>query len=93
MNVATEPEGSFETGDMGVNYRVSSYNGWSYVSIVSIDAITKESKKIAFITLNACVIIFILIALAAFYGASRMYRPIHRLFMMMEQFGGESNRE
>ncbi|MDF2647718.1 MAG: AraC family transcriptional regulator, partial [Paenibacillus sp.] len=90
MNVATEPEGSFETGDMGVNYKVSSYNGWSYVSIVSIDAITKESKKIAFITLNACVIIFILIALAAFYGTSRMYRPIHRLFMMMEQLGGES---
>lgn len=90
MNVATEPEGAFETGDMGVNYRVSSYNGWSYVSILSIDAITKESKKIAFITLNACVIIFILIALAAFYGTSRMYRPIHRLFMMMEQIGGES---
>lgn len=90
MQAALDQTGYFETDAMAVNYRVSSYNGWSYVSIVSMEAITKDSKKIAFITLNACVIILILIAFAAFYGTFRMYRPIRRLFTMLEQFGGES---
>ncbi|TBL71163.1 helix-turn-helix domain-containing protein [Paenibacillus thalictri] len=90
LQAAADPAGSFETDSLAVNYKISSYNGWSYVSIVSIDAITKESKKIALITLNGCIIIFIIIAFAAFFGTRRMYRPIGRLFRMMEQVGGES---
>ncbi|WP_248930679.1 AraC family transcriptional regulator [Paenibacillus hamazuiensis] len=87
MHAATDPEGAFATGGMEVNYKVSSYNGWSYVSVVSIKEITKATKKIALLTLSVCLIICVIVALAAFYGSSRMYRPFRRLFMMLEQFG------
>ncbi|WP_159885168.1 helix-turn-helix transcriptional regulator [Paenibacillus puerhi] len=79
----------FEQDEMAVNYRLSPHNGWSYVSVVSIGEITKESKKIAVITASACLIIFVVIAGASFYGTRRMYKPIHRLFVIMEQWSGE----
>ncbi|MCS7463507.1 helix-turn-helix domain-containing protein [Paenibacillus doosanensis] len=66
--------------ELGVTYRSSSYNGWIYVSVVSIEDITKQSKKIAWVTFIACTVIFILVALVAFYGSRRMYSPIKRLF-------------
>ncbi|MBE1445887.1 helix-turn-helix transcriptional regulator [Paenibacillus sp. OAS669] len=83
-------EGYFEKDRMAVNYRVSANYGWSYISVVSIDEITKASKKIAFITANVCLIIIVIIAGAAFYGTRRMYKPIRRLFIIMEQFGVET---
>ncbi|OXM87635.1 helix-turn-helix domain-containing protein [Paenibacillus rigui] len=66
--------------EMGISYRLSPYNGWTYVSAVSIEDITKQSKKIAWVTFYACTIIFVLVALFAFYGSRRMYSPIKRLF-------------
>jgi AraC-like DNA-binding protein len=89
LRAAASPEGAFETGGMAVNYRVSSYNGWSYVSVVSIKEITKETRKMALLTIGVCLVIFTLLAFAAFYGSRRMYRPFRHLFMMLEQFGGE----
>ncbi|MDF2960077.1 MAG: AraC family transcriptional regulator [Paenibacillus sp.] len=84
---ATGAAGFFKGDDLAVNYKVAQYNNWSYVSVVSIDMITKESKKIAFITLNACLIIIILFAAAAFYGSRKMYTPIRKLFVTMEKLG------
>ncbi|MDQ1912569.1 helix-turn-helix domain-containing protein [Paenibacillus sp. GD4] len=85
----TASENYYEQDGMAVNYRISPQYGWSYVSIVSIEEITKESRKIAVITANACFIIFAVIAVAAFYGTRRMYKPIRRLFIIMEQWGGD----
>ncbi|NHN34264.1 helix-turn-helix transcriptional regulator [Paenibacillus agricola] len=79
-----------EVEGLAVNYQTSAYNNWTYASVVSIQEITKESRKIALITLNACLIIFVMIAAAAFYGSRRMYTPIRRLFVIMEQLGGGS---
>lgn len=90
LGQAEEAAGYFEQDKMAVNYRLSAYNDWSYVSVVSIADIVRETGKIAFITLNACFIIFSLVAVAAFYGTRRMYRPIRRLFTIMEQLGGEA---
>jgi AraC-like DNA-binding protein len=89
LRAAGEEQGQFTEDASIVNYIVSPYNNWSYVSIVSLDAVTKESKKIAVITLNACLIIFIAIAAIAFFGSRRMYSPIRRLSHIMEQLGGE----
>ncbi|TDF98610.1 helix-turn-helix domain-containing protein [Paenibacillus piri] len=66
--------------ELGVSYRSSPYNGWVYISAVSIEDITKQSKKIAWITFFVCAILFLLIALFAFYGSRKMYSPIKRLF-------------
>ncbi|MCZ8513814.1 helix-turn-helix domain-containing protein [Paenibacillus filicis] len=66
--------------EMGVTYRHSSYNGWNYISVVSIKEITKQSRAIAWITFIACTVIFLIVGLVAFYGSRRMYSPIKRLF-------------
>lgn len=89
LQTEAEGTGSFEAAGMAVNYRASAYNGWTYASTVSLKAITSETKKIAFITLNACIIILVLLACVAFYGTRRMYRPIHKLFNMTKQLGLE----
>ncbi|TDG00850.1 AraC family transcriptional regulator [Paenibacillus piri] len=87
LKSATGSSGFFKGNDLAVTYKVAQYNNWSYVSVVSIDAITKESKKIALITLNACLAIFILFAAAAWYGSRKMYTPIRKLFITMEELG------
>ncbi|MFE5322134.1 helix-turn-helix domain-containing protein [Paenibacillus sp. NPDC056579] len=66
--------------ELGISYRSSPYNGWIYVSAASIEEITKQSKKIAWVTFIACSAIFILVALFALYASRRMYSPIKRLF-------------
>ncbi|TVY09437.1 helix-turn-helix domain-containing protein [Paenibacillus cremeus] len=82
---ASEPTSGFfnaYAGDreMGVTYRQSPYNGWIYVSVVSIKDITSQSRKIAWITFLLCTFLFILVGLGAFYGSRKMYSPIKRLF-------------
>jgi len=80
----------FEEQGLAVNALSSDHHNWTYVSIVSIQEITKESRKIAFVTVNACLIIFSVIAVFAYFGSRRMYEPIRRMFAIMQQFGGES---
>lgn len=65
--------------DLGVTYWVSPYTGWIYVNVVSIDEMTKQTRKIATITWSVCGIMFAAIALLAFYGSRRMYSPIRKL--------------
>jgi two-component system, response regulator YesN len=83
INSTNESAGFFmsdtEGEELAVMYRNSPYNGWVYVSIVSIDDITKESKKIALITTIVCIIIIVLIGFMAFYGSRRMYSPVRKL--------------
>lgn len=90
MKTLTDTEGYFEMDGMAVNYRVSPYNQWTYTSINSIESMTKESRKIAAVTLNACLIIFVIIAAGAYYGSRRMYSPFRRLMRLMERYGGEA---
>lgn len=89
LRTVSGESGYFKVDAMAVNYKVSSYNNWTYASIVSIDSMTRESQKIALLTLNVCLVIFVMIAVIAFYGSRRMYSPIRRLFVIMEQIGGE----
>ncbi|CAH1200232.1 HTH-type transcriptional regulator YesS [Paenibacillus allorhizoplanae] len=89
LKKVTDANGYYEGKNTAVNYRVSS-NSWIYASVVSIGQVTMESKKIALVTINVCLIVFLVIASAAFYVSRRMYSPIRRLFQTMEQFGGET---
>jgi two-component system, response regulator YesN len=79
--------------ELGVMYRVSPYNGWVYVSVVSIDEVTKETQKIAVITFVACLVIFILIGLAAFFVSRRMYTPVRRLVELTQGVGKGSGND
>ncbi|MDP4097697.1 AraC family transcriptional regulator [Paenibacillus sp. P96] len=83
--------GYFEEQGLAVNVLGSDHHNWTYVSIVSIQEITKESRKIALVTVNACLLIFSVIAVFAYFGSRRMYEPVRRMFAIMQQFGGEAD--
>lgn len=63
----------------GITYRTSSLNGWTYVSAVSVADITRESSKIAWATVLACLLILTVVLLLSLLGTRHMYRPIRRL--------------
>lgn len=66
--------------EVAVLYRASDFNSWTYVSVVSIGELKKETQKIADLTILVCALIVFIVLAAALYGSRRMYRPIGRLF-------------
>lgn len=65
--------------EAAVLYRPSSYNDWTYVSVIALAEITGEARKIAAITAILCAVILTAVLAAALYGSRRMYRPIRHL--------------
>jgi len=65
--------------EVAVIYRSSGYNGWTYVSIISIGELTRETRKITQLTLIVCAAILLIVLVVALYGSRRMYRPIQNL--------------
>ncbi|AOZ94707.1 helix-turn-helix domain-containing protein [Paenibacillus crassostreae] len=68
-----------------ITYLHSDFNGWLYLSITSIDSLTKQSDKIGTFTLYVCALMLILSILLAWLGSRRMYSPIERLLNQMGQ--------
>ena len=64
---------------MSVLYAKSEYNGWTYVSVVSLDKVTDQTGNIALITAAACFGIIVTVLIASWFGSRRMYSPIRRL--------------
>jgi two-component system, response regulator YesN len=83
INTTGESSGFFTANtddeELGIMYRHSTYNGWVYVSVVSINEITKQTKNMALITSLVCLIIIVLIGFMAFYGSRKMYSPVRKL--------------
>lgn len=65
--------------EVAVMYRTSNYNSWTYISVVSIGDMKKETKKIAGFTILVCLSILLVVITIALYGSRRMYRPISNL--------------
>ncbi|WP_168118792.1 helix-turn-helix domain-containing protein [Paenibacillus sp. HB172176] len=80
----TQPEGGFTVDKNGWNvsltYRTSEYTGWTYLSIVSIEAITKDSRLIGYYTIVLCALIILVMGLFALQASRKMYSPIRLLF-------------
>ncbi|MBW7456590.1 AraC family transcriptional regulator [Paenibacillus sepulcri] len=91
----TEEIGSFETelgqGNVMLSYRQSSYNGWVYVSSVSIAQSTRDSKAIGWFTLVACLTICALTLIIAWLGSRRIYRPVRKLYTSVLAESGEDS--
>lgn len=80
MKASGERSGMFQTADgLAVQYRSSSYNGWTYMSVVSVGELREQPRKIAMLTVAACSLILIVVFATAFFGSWRMYRPIRSL--------------
>ncbi|MBO2945603.1 helix-turn-helix domain-containing protein [Paenibacillus sp. F411] len=71
-----------------ISFIESSYNGWTYLSIVSIDDITSESRMIGWLTLVICVVTLLFTSLISFFGSFRMYQPIRSLYDLSAQMTG-----
>ncbi|RCW49571.1 helix-turn-helix domain-containing protein [Paenibacillus prosopidis] len=90
----TRPDQQFGLFNMKLNgeevavlYRSSSYNSWTYVSVVSIGDLKKETRKIAELTVYVCAAILFIVLAAALYGSRRMYRPIGHLLEVAKGLG------
>lgn len=66
--------------DYAVTFIQSSLTGWMYVSAVSIDIITQESKAIGQFTMWICFIIILLVLIFSVMGSNRFYSPIRKLY-------------
>jgi two-component system response regulator YesN len=83
-SVSTAEQGFYtsraERERVGISYRKSNYNGWMYVSVVSIDELNKESQGIGWFTLYICLGILLLALLISYLGSRKMYKPIRKLY-------------
>ncbi len=76
-----------------VNYIRSNYNGWVYLSTVSIDSLTKESDKIGLTTAAVCLLLLLLLLVMAWLGSRRMYSPIQQLMNYLTESNKRLERE
>ncbi len=70
----------------GITFRKSNYNEWIYVSIISMEAVSKELRSIGwftvFISLSTVLVLFII----SVYLSRRMYSPIRQLYNLVMPF-------
>lgn len=77
---------------VGISYRKSNYNGWTYVSIYNISDITKDSRAIGWVTFLICIIIMLCVGLVSILGSSVIYMPIKNIYeTIMKNMGAVNN--
>lgn len=71
---------SMEGQEVGFTYIRSTYNNWTYLSIMPFEHITRDSRSIGWMALiiGASMLLFILVL--ALVGTRKMYRPIARIY-------------
>jgi two-component system response regulator YesN len=93
LQLIDQPSGQISTHyndqDYAITYIRSGYNGWIYLSAVSIDVITHDSKAIGQITFWICTVIVLLVLLVSVFSSNRFYRPIRKLYASV--VGSESH--
>lgn len=84
LRTAQEHEGfstfRSEGHSLAITYRKSLYNGWNYVSLVSIERITEDSRTIGWYTAAISSIMFVILLALSYFGSRKMYQPIRRVF-------------
>ncbi|WP_282937555.1 helix-turn-helix domain-containing protein [Paenibacillus sp. RC67] len=88
----SETEGQFNVeldGDnTSVIMRKSSYNGWIYISAISIKDVTRDSRSIGWVTLFVCLLMVLVTGGLALFGSRTFYRPVRKLVATMaDRFG------
>ena len=66
--------------NFSVTYKKSGYNGWTYVSLISIHELTKQSRAIGWFTALVCLILLVLALAVAWIFSNRLYGPVKKLF-------------
>lgn len=63
-----------------VIFSKSAYNGWTYVSLVSVTDMTRASEAIKWVTAAASAVILLVGTVVSLLGARRLYGPIRKLY-------------
>lgn len=69
--------------DYKVTYRKSTYNNWTYISIIKLSELNKETISIGWFTFIMSAIILVGILFFAFITSRRLYKPINSLFLTL----------
>lgn len=77
-------EAELEGRPYTVTYLTSAFNGWTYMSIVSIDQLTEESRQIGWVTFGICLFIMLLSFGFVWLATNKLYKPINRLVTAIE---------
>lgn len=97
MTEASDPTGyriqKMDKEEYGFTYRKSSYNGWTYLSVVSLDSLTRESQSIGWATIWACFVIITLISVLSLKGANKLYLPVRSLYQRTAEPGEDSDSQ
>ncbi len=67
-----------------VTYYKSGFNHWIYLSIVSIDQLTQESKQIGWFTLYICLAIIAISVLFVWLTTRQLYSPVKKIVQFIE---------
>jgi len=70
---------TIEDTDYKITYRTSSYNDWTYLSMVKISDLNKQSSSIGWFTLLICSILLVISLIVSIIGISIFYKPIRHL--------------
>jgi AraC-like DNA-binding protein len=76
-----------------ITYYRSGFNDWTYLSVVSIDELTKESKQIGWFTLYISLAIILLSVVFVWLISKRMYSPVNKLLQYLEESGLYNKKE
>jgi AraC-like DNA-binding protein len=84
---------SLEQTDYTVTYRTSDYNGWVYVSAVTLNELTRQSQEIGWFTLLICLILLVLFILITWVGSRRLYTPIVDMYNLIASHTSEKPQD
>lgn len=94
LAAAGEKTGNFtvqiDAVDYGINYLKSDYNNWTYLSIISLSDLLKDSKAIGWFTFFACLAVITVVYAAAFIISNRIYKPVEKIYNLV---AGEQDRK
>jgi AraC-like DNA-binding protein len=62
-----------------ITYHKSAFNGWIYLSVISIDKLTEESRKIGWFTFIISIIIISISMICVWLITKRLYLPVNKL--------------
>ncbi|MGP4039777.1 AraC family transcriptional regulator [Gracilibacillus sp. D59] len=67
-----------------VTYRVSNYNGWTYINLIRLNDLKESSYAIGWFTLIICLVIVSGLIIVAIIGSGKLYKPIQQIIHIMK---------
>ena len=83
LNVHPNDKGQYDIAlngsDYKVTYRKSAYNNWTYISVIKISELNKQSNSIGWFTLVISSVILLGALIISLIASHRLYAPINRI--------------